>query len=131
MNPCGQTMFDCDECRASNNGVCPMHAGIHPACALCRGACCEFVRLDLSMLAVGQDAARWATYHGTFNCADQSIEINARCSKLTPEGLCGCQSTKPKMCLDAEVGGPACVHAIGRNRPELRTRLMLLLQVNA
>jgi Fe-S-cluster containining protein len=104
---------------------------IHPACALCRGACCEFVRLSIGLLAEGHDAARWAGYHGTFDPSMQTVELNCRCSKLTPEGLCAVQDHKPQMCLDAIVGGPSCVHAIGRNRPELRSRLMMLLQTHA
>ena len=104
---------------------------IHPACALCRGACCEFMRLPVTMLAEGQDAARWASYHGTYDPSAHTVELNCRCSKLTVDGLCSVQSNKPKMCLDAVVGGPSCVHAIAKNRPHLRSRLMILIQSHA
>jgi hypothetical protein len=89
------------------------------------------VRLTVGLLAEGHDAARWASYHGNFDSTMQTVELDCRCSKLTKQGFCGVQENKPKMCLDAIVGGPSCVHAIGRNRPELRSRLMMLLQTHA
>lgn len=94
-----------------------------PACALCRGACCESIVLDPAVFTL--DGARWITYHGTSR-ADGTIELPCACDKLQ-RGLCSIHPTRPRNCVEFQVGGSECRSAIRSRRPAQQDAIEKLL----
>lgn len=86
---------------------------MNPACALCRGACCESIALPIPT-DPDVDTVRWLSYRGTIR--NQMLRIEARCSQLTPDGQCGQWASRPKPCQDYPVGSDACRYAITERR---------------
>lgn len=93
----------------------------HPACNLCRGACCESV-----IIAVPDPSdQQWLDLHGT--PTEAGTMLRCRCSKLRPDGLCGIYETRPKTCRVFEPGCVGCRLAIRELRPWLEAELTALL----
>jgi hypothetical protein len=84
---------------------------MHPACKLCKGACCRFIQLPCTV--VPRDERQWLELHGTVDSKGQ-VSLDVPCRMLLADGRCAIQKTKPKMCSDFEVGGDDCLRAIRR-----------------
>jgi hypothetical protein len=85
---------------------------MHPACQICRGACCESI---VTPRPPGPDG-EWLAHHGT-PLPDGRIELPLRCGKLSPCGTCTIHATRPQTCIVYEVGSPACRATVARRRP--------------
>lgn len=99
-------------------------ADIHPACALCRGACCEGIVLPSAPYGEA-DANRWLCMHGTPEDAEW-LYVPAPCRHLK-EGRCSIYEDRPRVCSDFIVGGKLCHRAIKRNRPNQEVAILRLL----
>lgn len=97
---------------------------IHPACAMCKGACCETIMVDQNQLS--PDTAKWFSYHG--NVWKNWVELQTPCQMLV-DGKCSIYETRPEMCKEAVVGGLACILSIRRRRPQIEKELMELVKV--
>lgn len=96
---------------------------MHAACQLCKGACCEGVRLPVH-LTQNADIDRWLGFHGTRE--DLHVYYRCPCCKLK-DGLCTVYASRPDICRDAPVGDADCLRAIQRNRPDQAGAIIKLL----
>ena len=96
---------------------------MHPACSLCRGACCEAIILPVK--ARDSDNQRWLEYHGEMT--DFGIYLECKCSKLK-NGKCSIYQSRPNVCLDFPVGSPGCLAAIARRRPYKEQQIRRIIE---
>lgn len=95
---------------------------IHPACAICKGSCCETLQFPLPD---DPDLARWLGFHGKVRGG--RVRLETPCSKLV-SGQCSVHADKPKVCRDFEVGGDLCRSAVVTRRPpDVAARIMRIL----
>jgi hypothetical protein len=88
---------------------------MHPACKLCRGACCEFMLLPLS--CVPRAERSWLEFHGdTLVPGVGTVALDVPCRMRRPDGRCAVYTTRPYICDDFEVGGSGCRFTIRRQR---------------
>jgi len=94
----------------------------HPACAICKGACCESLAVPFPP---DDDTAAFLALRGTVDPAPRRVPsgedvvyvyLEVRCSQLTRSGRCGCYDTRPGVCRAYEVGGVGCRAAVRRRR---------------
>ena len=97
---------------------------MHPACKLCRGACCESIYLPLSGL--NADGIRWFLAHGKPMAA--GVELECACLHLR-DGRCSIYETRPDTCNIYQVGGEACQSVIRRRRQNWREIEKLFVSV--
>jgi len=97
---------------------------IHPACELCRGACCEIFGLDPRQWGWPDDVCRWLEFHG--EPSPIGILIDKPCCKLVG-GKCSIYETRPAMCAKWPVGCQACRDCIKLRRPEQEAEILALL----
>lgn len=97
-----------------------MKTTIHPACALCKGACCEFISLPPEALS------SWLVLHGNAQKTRPGINLNVKCKALKG-GLCSIYNRRPEQCIHFEVGGPGCLEAIAYRRHYKRKEILALL----
>lgn len=98
---------------------------MNKACEYCGGCCCHAFRLNVGSLGMTLDVMRWLQLHGTVEPLGTRFEVS--CKKLTPEGLCGVEETKPDVCRRFRVGSPICLQEIRRYRPERLEKIRELL----
>lgn len=92
-------------------------------CEECRGACCESVLLPLYPNPTGSfqvnEINRWLALHGKiehrFNGHDH-VELEVRCTQLTPAGRCACYDTRPIPCALYAPGGEDCLKTVSQRR---------------
>jgi hypothetical protein len=99
---------------------------MHPACQLCRGACCESLVLNLPPT----DAGTWLGLHGkpiTGPVGGGTHEIEARCTKLSSCGRCTIHTTRPEHCKSYAVGGADCRATVARRRPRHAPAILAIL----
>lgn len=94
--------------------VAAVNEGRHPACELCRGACCETLSVPLNVGTLSNDSRRYFRMRGRIE--GSTLRLDAPCQALTGEGTCGVYSTRPQGCKDYVVGGDACVAAVRAQR---------------
>ena len=97
-------------------------ASLHPACALCRGACCE----SIVSRPPTADVGRWLGLRGQ-PLADGRIEIAVPCAALSGAGTCGIHATRPDVCRAYVVGGPDCRLTILRRRQACASEILAAL----
>lgn len=102
-----------------------MTTPIHPACAACKGACCEGMRFPLWLYDT-MDARRWFSYHGILVDRD-TVYLPCPCMYRNPDGLCRIYETRPNVCKYFKVGGDKCRESIRHNRSKNRKELLELL----
>ncbi len=95
---------------------------MHPACALCRGACCESLVVDLPT----GDLGRWLGYHGR-TLPSAEVELAAPCRHLETCGTCAIWEKRPAPCHVYTVGGADCRATIARRRPAQAPAITALL----
>jgi hypothetical protein len=95
---------------------------MHPACKLCRGACCESVVLDQTSSAMVNEflRARGRQLPG------YRTEIESRCPHLV-KGACDCHASRPVACQLFAVGGAACRETVLRRRAKDAGQIIGLL----
>lgn len=98
---------------------------MNPACAACKGACCETVCLPLP---TDPDALVWISLRGRVE--GHTVRLAASCRELTPTGMCGIHETKPLACKTFAVGSPACIAAIRANRGNDAPRLIKIARTH-
>lgn len=96
---------------------------MHPACALCRGACCE--SLVLHDLPPGEPS-RFLALHGEV-LPDGSLELPVPCTQLMKCGECSIHPHRPQPCRDYAVGSIACRATVLRRRPAQSAQILALL----
>lgn len=95
---------------------------IHPACLKCRGACCEYVKVERCHMT---EPAWWAL-HGIQN-SDGSVFLDVRCRALTSAGRCINYESRPLPCRVMPVGGGDCLESIRfRRNPKLAGKIIEL-----
>lgn len=89
---------------------------MHPACAQCKGACCETLVVPIESFASPDsfDTLRWASLRGTVK--NRRLRVEARCSALSECGACTIHATRPQPCRDYAVGSPGCLDAVRTRR---------------
>lgn len=93
---------------------------MNPACALCRGACCETVMLPIegevpvTLLLRGHQEA-------------DGFRLTSPCRHLSRKGLCRIHDDKPLLCREYEVGGEGCRAAVLSQRPMIADRIFSVL----
>ena len=92
-----------------------MSSEVHPACALCRGGCCEVIPVPIDLGQMTNDSRRHLRMRGQM--LNGVVFLNCSCSNLA-EGRCGIYDTRPQVCREFEVGGADCRTAIKLRRPE-------------
>ena len=97
---------------------------IHPACNLCRGACCEILLLKISG---GGDNQRWLDMHG--KATPMGTLLRCRCQNLTKDGLCGIYTDRPEVCAVFQPGAAECRFAVSELRPSQQVEIYRLLDV--
>ena len=101
---------------------------MHPACEVCRGACCE----SLYVPVVRDKDARdfYNTRGSVFTIIGQPhdiAEIETRCRHLDACGKCSVHDAKPAPCTAFEVGCKECRLAIKRRRTEKADDILRLI----
>lgn len=96
---------------------------MHPACALCRGACCESIVLP--GIPSGE-VYRWFLYHGQ-EISGGVLEFPLPCRHLETCGRCAIHEHRPEPCRTYEVGGLNCRATIARRRPAQAREILALL----
>lgn len=89
---------------------------MNSACEMCKGACCEFLALNIKSL-VDNDKFKWLAYHGT--AYDTVIELDVKCKHLV-DGKCSYYDGRPSVCKNMQVGSSMCHVAIARQRTDQR-----------
>lgn len=97
---------------------------IHPACALCRGACCESFALNPKAWNWPADVCQWLEYHG--EPSPLGILFRLPCQKLV-DGKCSIYLERPEMCAQFPVGCDACKECVRTRRPEQAAEILALL----
>ncbi len=98
---------------------------MNPACAACKGACCETLTLPMPTQA---NIIEWISLRGRVE--GKMIRVEVPCRELTGDGACGIHATKPQICRDFAVGSPACISAIRARRGNDAARLIKLARTN-
>lgn len=88
---------------------------IHPACAECKGACCETLLMPIDPSFMSSPVRKYLRTRGEFE-GDYMIRLNCQCRFLDDKGQCGIYSGRPDVCRTATVGGAMCRAAIKANR---------------
>lgn len=99
---------------------------MHPACELCKGACCESMKINLSPLypkLITFDTLRWIQAHGTVE--EGGLRLETRCKHLIGGG-CSIYSQRPQICRTYEFGGRYCREAV-RDRRNNDSNILELL----
>ena len=97
---------------------------IHPACELCRGACCRGLLIDADVPTFVRDLDWWK-YHGTQTAL--GTMLHCQCSKLGTDGKCTVYETRPDTCRTFTVGCRECRVSIRTFRPEQAEAIETLL----
>lgn len=97
---------------------------MHPACALCRGACCEFFALPVRGLGWPEDVTRWLELHG--QTVATAVEFNCACTKLV-DGKCSIYASRPHLCSEYEVGGDHCRYTVETRRAAQADAILKLM----
>lgn len=86
---------------------------IHPACALCQGACCRTIGIpiDMSQLELG-DKEHFGLRKMRIYIEPEVVVLDCACSALTTEGACGRYETRPQPCINFPLGGEECRLAV-------------------
>jgi hypothetical protein len=95
---------------------------MHPACNLCRGACCESIVLDQTSSAMVNEFLR-ARGRQLSRCR---TEIETRCPHLK-DGACDCHASRPVACQLFAVGGAVCRETVARRRAKDADKILALL----
>lgn len=91
---------------------------MHPACAICRGACCETVVIPLpEPRHMTRGMWELLMLRGDLTPGGGGVRLDAPCRHLTRAGKCGIHDDRPQVCRDYKVGGPACRAAVRDRRP--------------
>jgi Fe-S-cluster containining protein len=106
-----------------------LERAIHPACDLCRGACCEVIAVRPESFHLTGDERRLLEYRGT--TTEMGVVIKAPCCKLGESGLCTIYANRPQTCHDFEVGGFACMIAVHVRRLEREMEILRAMNVRA
>src|SRR3989304_4465568 len=78
---------------------------VHPACKLCKGACCECIMLPWE--SVAQEDRDWFALHG--RPFTTGVDLSIPCSKFNClTGRCTIYETRPETCKKFAVGSPGC-----------------------
>lgn len=87
-------------------------------CLVCRGACCETIVVMGSMVGDLFPAAtqEWMAARSIGRAASGGYVIEARCPKLTADGLCSIHDDKPLACALGIVGGTECLESVASRR---------------
>lgn len=85
---------------------------MNKACEICKGACCEFMALNIKHI-VDNDTFRWLSCHG--KAFETIIELDIQCKHLE-NGVCSYYDKRPSVCKNMNVGSGMCLVAIGRQR---------------
>jgi hypothetical protein len=86
-------------------------------CLACGGACCETMILPVGAVRFpSPDAKAWFMLHGSTD--GSRVELECRCSALTPDGKCGIYTSleRPKTCADFRPGERGCIETVRRRR---------------
>ena len=94
---------------------------MHPACVICEGSCCKFIRLKIG--PVDEDTKRWLEYHA-LAIDESSVQLGVRCCHLQ-SGKCGIYENRPKVCQVFQVGSEACLYAAKRSLSPAKYERML------
>ena len=94
---------------------------MHPACQLCRGACCSSIVLPIDVTVVPREVAVMLTLRGSQEA--DGFRLDAPCRHLSRKGLCKIHPDKPQVCRDYPVGGEGCRAAVRANRPLIADRI--------
>lgn len=73
-------------------------------CDECKGACCEGIIMPPYD---DDDLDRWLSFHGTV-LPNGSLHLNCPCKHLSSGGRCSIYETRPALCREYKVDGPAC-----------------------
>jgi Fe-S-cluster containining protein len=95
-----------------------MSDAIHPACALCRGACCEYMQIKYA----DKDSQAWCDLHGTPDKHGTILELP--CKHLRKDGQCGIYEVRPLACFVYKVDGEHCRSAVQLRRPEKAVEIL-------
>jgi len=93
---------------------------IHPACSICKGACCEYFIIPYKVRLEGNK--KWIEAHGYLNhhpvVGKNGVEITIPCQYLDSLGRCLIYDKRFPACKEHPVGGDMCINAIKKMRPE-------------
>jgi Fe-S-cluster containining protein len=98
---------------------------MHPACARCRGACCEQLVIPLP-LAARPDEIKWLGMRGEIR--NMHLRVNAPCVNLSASGKCEIHDDRPHPCRIYPVGGEACRAAIANRRSTIAEEILAKLE---
>lgn len=99
---------------------------MHPACDLCRGACCETLVLPLPRSAT-KGERKWLELRGRREEIAKSdvVRVPCRCLVLSSTtGRCMIYDDRPQPCRDFPVGGEQCRAAVASLRPESKQAIL-------
>lgn len=108
------------------NDLPPAASGMHPACDLCRGACCEVLPVPINGAAMTNDDRRHLRMRGLV--LTNEVILNCSCSELKGDGTCGIYSSRPQVCRDFKVGGEDCRKAVQLRRKDQERAIRRLLE---
>lgn len=83
---------------------------IHPACAICKGACCETLLMPMNPGAISPDTRKYLKMRGVLTRV--GLRVDVPCKSLSPSGTCSVYSTRPDICRVYAVGGIACRESV-------------------
>lgn len=81
-------------------------------CRACAGACCESLHLTPAPGELGA----WLRTFAARELASGQVEVEVRCSRLTPAGACSVYEERPGICRAFPAGGPQCLEVVRRRR---------------
>ena len=99
---------------------------MHPACELCKRACCEGFGIRLDADGVSGDSRLWWQLHGE-QWPDGMTFIPSPCTRLK-DGKCCAYESRPAICKDAAVGNSDCRVAVRRLRPRNWSSIYRLME---
>ena len=101
---------------------------MHPACEVCRGACCESLLVPVMRDKDSRDF--FATRGSVFTVLGQpfdTLELPTPCRHLDACGKCGVYESRPQPCRTYEVGSKECRLTVKRRRTEKADMILALI----
>jgi Fe-S-cluster containining protein len=101
---------------------------MHPACEVCRGACCE--SLLVPVLRAPSTLAFYATRGDVFTVLGQPhdiCELPTPCRHLDSCGACSIYESRPSACHTFEVGSRECRLTVKRRRATKADKILALI----
>jgi Fe-S-cluster containining protein len=98
---------------------------VHPACEICKGACCKYFALWKSSFR--PDVAGWIALHGKDE--GKAVIFDVPCGMLK-DGKCSTYDARPEICRNGKPGEFSCLDAITRYAKDREDEIKKAIEVH-